>query len=348
MIGARTTLAVLLLLSSGRGWAAPEVNDERLFTHAEVAGLERENRLWRLVRPDEDTDANLARIRAAGCTPEEVAAIQPRLAAMWDVPVERNFGWLHEDTVRQIQEIDRQFIGRMRTRRLYEGTGIRSGGQTPARVDTLNRLWKGAILKVLDYDEIAEFRLVNSASAREVGRLVAGLKLSDDELRTLFEWQREFTGIHGTTPPGSGNQPAWRRKEQLDQWQRIRELLGDERFLVYLSRASARFGHMQQALVRSGEPGAGAALDMWWLRQSYELARSNRSPVVKREAELKAETRAKALTILEAERLAHYMADQDGGWLVTPVRQRRPAGNPPSGGRAGSSNVPGQNTDRTP
>jgi hypothetical protein len=303
--------------------ARGQENSDHLLTTGELRTLERENAMWRLVRPGESVEGNIARIGAAGFTPEEVAAVQPRLAAMWDVPVERNFGWLHQDTVRQIEEIDRQFITRMRALRLYGATGIRPGGQTPVSVSSLTRLWRGAVFKVLDYDEIAEFRLMNSASAREVGRLVEGLNLSDDELRTLFEWQREFAGTHGPTPPGSGNQPAWWRQEQLDQWQRIRELLGDERFAVYLSRASVRFAPMQQALVRTGEAGAKAALDLWWLRQGYEAARSNRNPVVRREEELKAETRVKALAILGAERLAHYMDDQDGRWLVTPVRQRR-------------------------
>ena len=63
---------------------------------------------------------------------------------------------------------------------------------------------------------------------------------------------------------------------------------------MYLGRASARFEQMQQALFRSGESGAAVALDLWWLRQSYEGARSNRNPVMRREEEFKVETQAKA------------------------------------------------------
>lgn len=164
------------------------------------------------MRPVESVEENLARLGAAGFTPAEVAAIQPRLAAMWDVPVERNFGWLHEDTVREIREIDRQFIGRMRAVRLCEAMGIRSGGRAPGNVNSITRLWRGVVFKVLDYDEIAEFRLMNSASAREVGRLVEGLTLSDDELRTLFEWQRDFAGTNGPPPAASrrgGGRSSW-------------------------------------------------------------------------------------------------------------------------------------------
>lgn len=99
--------------------------------------------MWRLVRPGESVEEIIARIGAAGFTPEEVAVLQPRLAAMWDVPVDRNFGWLHEGTVRQIREIDRQFIGRMRTVRLHEATDIRPGGQTLGSVSSLARSGAG-------------------------------------------------------------------------------------------------------------------------------------------------------------------------------------------------------------
>ena len=82
---------------------------------------------------------------------------------------------------------------------------------------------------------------------------------------------------------------------------------------------------MQQALFRSGESGAAVALDLWWLRQSYEGARSNRNPVMRREEEFKVETQAKALAILGAEGLANYMADQDGRPRCASTGRRRQA-----------------------
>jgi hypothetical protein len=318
-----------------------QTNQERLLTDAEIAGLERENAMWRLVRPDEEIEANVARLRSAGFNAREVAAVQPRLAQMWDVPFERNYGWLRTETIEEIQEIDRQFIARMRATRLYEATGIRAGGEALVATGTLTRLWRGALLRALEYDEIAEFRLMNSASAREVNRRVRGLTLTADELRTLFEWQRDYEGRHRGLPIGGASLSAWQRQEQLDEWQRTRDLLGDERFAVYLGRASPAFERMQQALARSGETTNKAALDMWWLRQGYEKARTE--PGVRRQDVLKAETRARALALLDEQRLAGYMKDQDGSWLVTPVRQpaamiqhRDP--------RKGSFNVPVEKT----
>jgi hypothetical protein len=332
---ARATLAVLLWVSCAPGWAAPEVNAERLLTDEEVAGLERENSLWRLVRPADDEAINLARIKSAGFTAEEVAAAQRRLAELWEVTYERNFGWLREDAVERIQEIDRQFTTRMRAARLFAVTGIRAAGQTPGSERSIERLWRGAILRALDYDQIAEFRLMNSESAREVGRRVEGLTLSADELRTLFEWQREFGGRHaGVTM--NGNTPGWIRAEQLAHWRRIRDLLGDERFVVYLSRENPSFMRMHEVLTQGGPISPTVALDLWWLRRKEGAERDAITKVDRRD-EFTRRMRTRASELMGEVQFATYERDSDARWLVIPARptRHRPADTsrrtPPSG-----------------
>src|SRR5690606_1995481 len=113
--------------------------------------------------------------RSAGYALPEVSAIGSQLEAIWGATAERNFGWLHEDTVAQIKEVDREFISRMRAARLHRATGIRAAGSMVHSEATVNRLWRQALLRVLDYDEIGEFHLMNSASARELNRLLLDL-----------------------------------------------------------------------------------------------------------------------------------------------------------------------------
>lgn len=344
MNGARATLAVVLLLSSGRGWAAQDVSAEHLLTDAEVAGLERENQLWRLVRPDEDTVANLARIRAAGFTAEEVAAVEPRLAAMWDVPFERNFGWLRPETAEQIRAVDRQFIARMRATRLYAATGVRAGGQAPVKVEALNRLWRGAILRALDYDEIAEFRLMNSTTAREEMRRVQDLVLTEDELRTLFVWRREYDARQVPVQPDARLSPA-QQEARLDQWRRLRDLLGDERFVQYLERDHAGFETMRRALEKVQVTDARLALNLWWLRQNEGYVRNQepRGPV---RDELTAVLRVKVAALIGEAPLADYLTDEDARWLVIRGRQYRPgpANVPPREWQRGTIHHPAQKT----
>lgn len=324
----RTSHTFRRVLSAGLAWwlgsglFAAEPASDRLLTDAEVRALERENQLWRLVKPEEEVAANLDRMRKAGASEREIGALELRLTGMWTVAFERNFGWLREDTIERIKEIDRQFITKMRATRLHAATGIQPGGQLPASVPSIERSWRRAILRALDYDEIAEFRLMNSTLARDEMQRAEGLTLTEDERRTLFVWRREFEGRRiGSSAPGAVLS-AWQQREILDEWRRIRDLLGDERFATYLAQAQASFGRMREALARSGEPRPTPTLDLWWLRQGYDLMRSDRDPGVRNGNELKAEVRAKALALLGEEPLERYLAEEDGRWLVPQVVRR--------------------------
>lgn len=324
LFGRHLRAAWLALLLGGPWLAAAtaEPEAEKILSPAELAALDRENAMWRMVNPDEDMAVNLARLKTAGFTEKEVAALQPQLAELWDIPVERNFGWLHDETVAQIREIDRQFVVRVRAARLFEGTGIRRGGD-PVGVAELTRLWRAAILKALNYDELAEFRLMNSPAARELTQLVKDLPVTDDELRTLFEWQREFAGTHAAGP-AFVSQPVWQRQEQLDQWQRIRDLLGDARFAVYLDRASPTFSKMHLALDNTGPISPTVALDLWWLRQKEGWTRDQEHVAKKRDA-LTAQLKARTVALLGQAQADKYAQNPDGRWLTIPVRVQRRA-----------------------
>ena len=67
------------------GLAAPG-GDDRVFTDAELAGLDRENAMWRLMKPEEGVAANVARLRQAGYSEKEVEDVQPQLAGFWAEP----------------------------------------------------------------------------------------------------------------------------------------------------------------------------------------------------------------------------------------------------------------------
>jgi hypothetical protein len=321
-----------LCLSLGAAWPAfAQQSAERLLSDAEFAGLERENAMWRLVKPEEGVQANAARLRQAGYSPDEVAVVQPRLAAMWAVPFERNFGWLRPDTVEQIRAIDRQFISRMRAFQLYRHTGVRIGDSARESMGSINRQWRDSIMEVLDHRESAEFRLMNSGTARDETRLTKGLALSADEQRTLFGWRRDYDGRHGVPLGTTTGLSGWQREAQLDQCGRIRYLLGDERFAIYLGRVNPGFDRMRATLVRLGEANSTAMLDLWWLRQREAVAIDRRIGLkVQERNELVAQLRGRAASLLGEVRLAAYLEDDDGRWLTTTVRKRKIAGAQPA------------------
>lgn len=313
----------LLVAGLARGQAP--ATDE-LLTEAEIRALDRENAMWRLANPDEGLAANVARLRQAGYTNEEIATLQPRLAAMWTVPFERNFGWLRPETVERIRAIDHEFVGRMRAAHLLERTGVRSAGGPRESTVVVNRLWRVAIVHALGNGELTEFQLNNSTAARQEARFARGLQLTADEQRTLFEWRRDYDGRHGPSLGTVGVMSDWQREMFLDQCRRLRDLLGDERFATYLSRANPGFARMVTALDRLGETKATARLDLWWMRRRDRAEIDWRIGMSFQErTELMAQLRQRAMGILGESRLFAYLDDEDGRWLLTNPRRRHVA-----------------------
>ena len=269
-MSSRFELLGIILLWPGLAFAAPE--SARLLTPTELASMDRENVAWHMVRVEEDAAANIQRLRDKGFTADEVQLIEPRLAAIWDITIQRNYGWLSKETIERILEVDRGFIVRLRAARLYAETGIRAGAHETEKLETVGRDWQRALRNAMDSRELTEFRLLNSRPADQVAQLVKGLEVSIDEFRTICEWQREYDEVQG--PPGklvNRSQHTWRNQALLDHWTRIRELLGDQRFAVYLSRVSPSFAQVNQAVGQLDGAGPATALDLWWLRKKYEI-----------------------------------------------------------------------------
>jgi hypothetical protein len=305
----------LALLASG-ALAAP-VNDERILSPAELVALEREDGMWRVLQVDEELPVCLARLRTAGYSAEEIDAFQPRLAAIWEPTADRNYGWLQEEVVVRIKAVDREFIARMRAVRLWETAGLRPKDFSRENEQTVNRLWRQAILRVLDYDELAEFRLMNSAAAREAGRLLQGIELTADEQRVLFMGERDFARDYGAAPFEAWG-ADWKElvAAQLDHFAAVREVLGSERFAVYLERAAPDFAPLREALGGTPSVSAGAAVDLWWLRKQRDLAAAKKGFMTAREWQATvANLRSAAAKVLGQDKFAAYVQRDDARWL---------------------------------
>lgn len=313
VIGKQLLLLLLYwpLMVSG----AVSQDEDRLLTAAEIASLDRENAMWHLVRVEEDAATNFRLLRSRGFTESEVNSIRARLTAIWEVELERNYGWLSKEAIKRIEAVDRVFSIRLRAVRLFEEIGVRTGPHKLEKITALSRDWQRAIQRELDYRETTEFRLMNSNSAIQVARLVKGLVLNADELRTLCEWQREYDGVHGL--PGKSverHRSAWRKETLLDHWARIRPLLGDQRFAVYLSGASPGFARMNQVVGQLESISPSMTLDLWWLRQKHEIARIRASSDKGEIERLDGQLNANISSLLGETRLAAYYQIEDPAW----------------------------------
>ncbi len=314
----RYALLGLLLLWPVCAFATPD--SDRLLTGAELASIDRENAMWRLVQVKEDAAANLRLLRDKGFREDELLLIEPRLAAIWDVSIERNYGWLSKETIDRILDVDRAFIVRLRTARLYAETGIRIGGGEPQKLETVGRDWQRALRNVMDSRELAEFRLLNSRPADQITQLVKGLDVSVDEFRTLCEWQREFDEVQG--PPGTfanRSMHAWRNQALLDHWTRIRELLGADRFAIYLSRVSPSFAKVNQTICQLEGTSPTMALDLWWLRKKYDITMIRVNGGSEEIRRLNDDFREKVAALLGPKRYEAFQQWDDSIWSDRPT-----------------------------
>ncbi|HEX2861127.1 MAG TPA: hypothetical protein VHN79_05790 [Lacunisphaera sp.] len=278
------------------------------------------------MKPAEDVSENLQRLRAAGFAAAEVGAHRPKLEAVWTVPDERNFGWLNAEAVEKIKAVDLEFIPRMRSARLFAMVGIQLD-VPPVTVTAVNREWRRAILRALDFDELAEFRLANSAAARGISRLLEGISITSGEERRLFQLERDFRAAYGSDPvPGQRPRNPYEREARLDHLAAIRETLGDERFAVYLGRADSIFSETRQVLGRLGIDETGSALALWQIRQGLELKRSRQGVVGGRTGkELDADAQAAVAAVLGEAAFQRYAGEDGARWLFSTRRSTRTA-----------------------
>lgn len=285
---------------------------EPLLSSDEIRRLDRENDFWRRLRAGDDAEANLARLRQGGASDAELDAFAPKLAALWEVDARREWGWLRAEQIEAIKEVDRAFVPRVRAARLRAVTGIdidaAHRGETPLAV---NAHWQRAVIRALDYDQLGEFRLMNAPSAHRAARHFENIPLTDDERRTIYDWQHDYEQILG---PAGARTSAARSQATLDYHRRLRELVGDDRFAVYLASAEPNFARMHDAL--GEEVDNATALDAWAIREQLAVERTKPRDfgVSVQKVVARAEERLKVR--LGEALFARYIDSPDAGWLA--------------------------------
>jgi hypothetical protein len=326
-LAGRAILGFLLFMATGVKWlcvvavgfficgSAQAAADERLLSSTDLAAMDRDNAMWRVVQIDDDVETNLRLWQSKGFAEAEVNRLKPSLIAVWDVAVERNYGWLSQEAIEQIQKIDRTYTAHLRALRLFNAFGIRTDALRPEGMTSLSREWQRAIQHRLDDRDLREFRLMNSRSALTIARLGQGLNFSTDEMRSLCEWQREFEEQHERDPRNQGYfHRSWRAEDNFEYWTKVRSLLGDSRLVVYLARADRDFDRMNRTVTSLGVSDPTTVLDLWWMKEKREIAtaRTNDRKEAERVSRL---THDGAEELLGKVRFAQYSQDETGRWL---------------------------------
>ena len=288
---------------------------------SEVAAIDRENKLWRLVDANEGVDANMQRLVAAGVSVAEIEKFKPRLIELWgDIDPSLQIDWLDQKTLAKIEALKPDYVIPMRRARINHELYRLGAENLPVTPDGIKSRWRDAIWSILDLDQREKFTLMNSARAIALSRLIKDLPTTTQERLSLCQLQqdsyRDKFSPDGNTPAQiivNGKQ-AW-----LHYWQNMRDLLGDERFANYMRKSDAGFGRMSFVLDQITGMNGKMVLDFWWIRKKDELEDA-RTPGELSHFQRKMEIYDSAAAVLGSNGMIIYLADDDSKWL-----ERKPA-----------------------
>ena len=287
---------------------------ERIYTLAEAAAIDRENDMWQMVDATQETEPNIVRLRVAGFPAAEVEEFKVRLAAFWESEPLPYYGRLDRETVAKLKEVEREYQVRMREAIIRKETGLTRGQHAPETPGEVRNLWRRAIIGQLEYREIKEFLLLNSASARGLYRLTKDVTMTLGERRRLCELQQDIDRI-AARPAGTRWEIAAQQEVLLNDRQRMRRVLGDDRFMLYLQAADARFAEMAAVLKAIAGVNHGKILDLWVLRKKDQL---EEEPLNWGSAstQRRLKTYESAVAVLGKEALGAYQDNADANWLL--------------------------------
>ncbi len=301
---------------------AKGVESERIYTLADVSAIDRENKLWRLVDPTESVEANIQRLLLAGIPVKEVEALKPRLVAIWvdlDPNPSLHLEWLDRKTMAKIAELAPEYEILMRKARVDEALFRLGGKHEPLTPGQIRARWDSAIWELLDLDERQEFMLLNSGPALALQEMTKNLHLTVNERRNLCHLQQDYLGsLQKITMDRSyrmqSREGAYRLEALLDFRQRMRDLLGDDRFAAYLQAADAGFARMSGVLSQVAGMNSSIALNLWWIRKTDELA-DVRVPWSREHHQQKAKMYDSACVVLGPSAVKVYEGCGDAEWL---------------------------------
>lgn len=290
---------------------------ESFYSMSAVAAIDRENKLWRLVDPNEGVEANVQRLVAAGVSVGEVEKIKPRLIELWgDIDPSLQLDWLDRDTLTKIEALKTQYVVPMRRARIDDELDRLGGDDSAVTPYEITARWHDKIWSLLDLDQRDNFRLMNSARAIILCRLTKDLPTTTEERIALCRMQREYYHSSFSLVGDRPTQITINGKVALlNYWRSMRDFLGDERFTTYMRTSDAGFGRMAFVLDQAPEMTSKMILDLWWIRKKDQIEdlrpAYGRTPWDQRRRELY----DSAVTVLGSAAMAVYLADDDSKWL---------------------------------
>ena len=173
-----------------------------------------------------------------------------RPSAMLDeVTRRRRYGNLSDEKIDAIARIERDY-GEMTAetwarRRGNSASGIETAMQTQRLMEE-EKL--ADLAAVLTPEEIAQYEQRNSPSARTLSNSLRNVEISEAEYAQIYEAQKAFDATNHMRTTMDATAYSQRQAEQLALNEKVRAVLGENRFYAYLEGADMNYANVVRAL----------------------------------------------------------------------------------------------------
>ena len=239
----------------------------------------------------------------------------------------RRYGQLSDDKIDAIARIERDYNEMTSDAYARQRSNTAADANTMMQTQQLMEKEKLADLAaVLTPEELAEYEMRNSASARTVMRSLRNVEVNESEYAALYEMQKAHDAANPRRVATDMNTFAQRQAAQAALYDQVRTVLGEDRFYAYLEGADSNYANVARALTAFPAVTPAVSYQVYQLQTELQRAMSqlsrNGPPSADRIAELRAtaETYNSRLEALIGAEAAAAYRQQGMGRMFAPVR----------------------------
>jgi hypothetical protein len=258
-----------------------------------------------------------------------------RASAMLDADTrERRYGTLSDDKIDALAKIERDY-GEMSAEAWAKRRGnVATSMEATMQTQQLMEKEKMAdMAAVLTPEELAQYELRNSPTARTLMNNLRNVDITDAEYARLYQAQKTFDEANPRRSTMDQNTFAQRQAAQMAFNEEVRGLLGDSRFYSYLEGADYTYANVAKTLTTYPTVTPSTSYQVYRLQNELQLAMAQSSREGRQSPEKMAEMRttvesynARLEALIGAEAAAAYRKQGMGRMFEAFRNTPRPSG----------------------
>lgn len=183
----------------------------------------------------------------------------------------RRYGALGDDKIDAIARIERDYSEMNAEAWAKRRNNSVASTETTMQIQQLMEAEKAAELAaVLSPEELAQYEMRSSRSARTVMNHLRNLDVSESEFTRLYAAQTAFDAANPRSASMDATTFAQRRADQLILNEQAKSVLGEERFYSYLESSDSNYANVAQALGKHAPANPATSYQVYQMQMELQ------------------------------------------------------------------------------